>query len=117
MVMWPDSLPQSFDARGYSDEFPYQAIGSVDEVDEKVRQDPRRGDDSPISGTMTMLTEEWFLLQAFFINDLADGVLSFLFPDIDNEGQYVHVAFTQPPQFTTIGGDLHRVQLSFQKQA
>ena len=116
MITWPGNLPQTFEKQGYTDELPEQLIGSPVELDDKVRREPKHSNLTPLGGIMIMSTSDWLQLQNFYLRDLVSGVKSFMFPDIDNEGQYVDVAFTQAPQFETIGGDLHRILISLQRQ-
>ena len=116
MLLWPENLPQTFEKQGYSDELPEQLIGSPIELGDKVRRDPKRSNTTPLGGVMIVSTAEWLQIQNFYIRDLFSGVKSFMFPDVDNEEQYIDVAFTQSPQFETIGGDLHRIQISLQRQ-
>ena len=115
-LSWPEDLPQAFESQGFGDSLPDQRIGSAVDLDDKIRRDSRRSNEYPITGSMIMTSAEWIMLRNFYRTDLVDGIHSFSFPDIDDEEQTIVVAFANPPQFTTIGGDLHRVQIALQRQ-
>ena len=116
MPAWPASLPQVFEARGFRDALPEQLVRSELDGLEKTRRHARRAERYRIDGDMLMTTAQWSALEAF-MSTIGDGALAFDFPDPDNSAATVPVAFADPPRLTTIGGALHTVRLSLERQA
>ena len=117
MPTWPADLPQEFERDGFEDELADHLVRSSGPG---VPAQPRRlalhGDRSPVRGRMLMTTTEHEHLITWYEDELADGVLSFDFPDPDSEARTIRVAFVGPPALSTVGGELHQVELSLQRQ-
>ena len=117
MASWPADLPQEFDEEGFEDELPDELVRSeLTDGEEKTRRMARRGNNTPVSGRMTVTTTQWEILLDFYRSDLADGTLMFDFPDPDDDTATFPVAFSSPPELSTVGGETHLVRLQFERQ-
>ena len=117
MPKWPASLPQEFERTGFRDELPDRLRRSdIPNGEPVLRQTARRGREAPLSGRITMETDEYETFDKFYEDDLKDGTLAFDFPDPDNAGETILVCFRSPPALTTVGGELHRVRLALQRK-
>ena len=117
MPTWPAAAPQAFDEQGFSDELPGQLLRSaLDGGREKTRRLARRSTRAKMSGRITMTVAEWDAVTEFYEQDIGKGALAFDFPDPDDPGATVSVAFTEPPRLVTVGGELHTISLSLERQ-
>ena len=117
MPSWPRTLPQAFDVSGFRDELPERLVRSeLDGGREKFRQRAERSNYAPIAGRISIEQSDWDSLLLFYEDILKDGALAFDFPDPDNNADTIPVAFTKPPELTTIGGNLYGVRLELERQ-
>lgn len=117
MPSWPASLPQEFERPGYRDSLPGRTVGTaIQGGDPLARETSRRPNRAPMVGAMLVTTVQWETLLAFYRADIGDGALAFDFPDPDDGDAAIPVAFTAPPELTTIGGDFHSARIALERQ-
>lgn len=117
MPAWPSSLPQEFEGSGFVDQLPRQYLGSrLDPSHPTRRRRNRESTAAPMTGQMLVTSTQWSTLRTFYANEIGQGALAFDFPDPDDPDAKLRVAFDQPPEMTTVGGDLHIVSLNLARQ-
>ena len=116
--VWPPTLPQEFDGPDFQDALPEQRVQSeLTEGKPQSRTLARRSEYAPLSGRMSVTTAQWNTLLAFYQTTLGDGALAFDFPDVDSPTDTIPAAFKEEPALSTIGGDLHIVRISLERQS
>ena len=113
MTTWPATLPQEFEETGFQSDVPDQLVRSDGGQRPQRRRRARRETARPIRGEMLMTTAQWQALLNFYQNDLGGGALAIDFPNPDDSSEMIQVVFERPPALSPIGGDLHRISLSF----
>lgn len=102
MTAWPGTLPQLVDQSGYSESPPNILLRST--VDSGPAKSRRRFTSGvrPITCSMILTAAELEILDAFYIDDMASGSLTFTWvhPRTQDAATF---RFTKPPTYSPFG--------------
>ena len=111
---WPSGLPQEIERNEYRYRLPDNLIRTSLTGASRTRRRSRIPG-SQITGSMLMTKAEISDLETFHDDDLADGVLSFDFPNPEESGT-IRVAFREPPSWGNLVGDEYAVRIALEVQ-